>query len=105
MFKKRDDPEHPDGLMIKNFVMDQQIRKKTTWRNNYSGEADTTGYNPDAIKTESENLRHRIPIQERWKSLTHVRTELSHDSACHTFPPAVFLASAVRAPFVMFHRT
>ena len=65
-FEKRYDPEHPDWSLIQNFMMDYQMWKKTIWRENFLGEADTTGYSPDAFKTESEKFfKSPTPIQER----------------------------------------
>ena len=57
MFEKRNNSEHPDGLMVKNFVMDWQ-KENYMWKE-YSREAETTGHNPDVTKTESENSRHQ----------------------------------------------
>ena len=89
-YKQRFETEHPDGLLIQNFVMDYQML----------GEADTTGYGPDAIKTESENFCVTDSDSRETEIADIGRTDVS-DSACHTFPPCVFLAFL---PFVVLHR-
>ena len=56
--------------IIQNILMDWWPRtswwidrKKSYMGKEYFGEADTTGHNPDATKTESENSRHRSRLK------------------------------------------
>ena len=92
MFEKRNDPEHPDGLMIKNFVMDWQ--RENYMGKEFLGEADTTGHNPDATKMESENSCHRSRLKRDENRLG--RTDelrcLPHFSSC-CFPWLPWLPS------------
>ena len=102
MLEKRNDPEHPDGLMIKNFVIDWQ--KENYVEKEYFGAANTTGHNPDATKTESENSCHRSRLKRdgnRSGRTDEIRC-LPHFSSC-CFPllaPFVFVAQNLRIPVI-----
>ena len=70
----------------------------------YFGEANTTGHNPDATKTESENSCHRSRLKRgvnRSGRTDEIRC-LPHFSSC-CFPllaPFVFVAQNLRIPVI-----
>ena len=102
-FEKRNDPEHPDGLMIKNFAMDWQ--KENYMGKEYFGETDTTGHNPNATKTESENscYRSRLKSDGNRSGRTDGLRCLPHFSSCCFFGslgPFRFAAQNLRIPVI-----
>ena len=94
MFEKRNNPEHPDGLMIKNFVMDRKI----TWGKNTTEKQIRLG---TTQTRQRRNRKIRVTAPDPREMEIAQVGPMSY-GACHTSPPAVLLAPL--APFVLLHR-